>query len=131
MTSTPELTLAATEADFLRAVLDLAHLRGWASYHARPARTLDGWRTPGTGTMAKGWPDLVLVRVRGDDRRCIFAELKSEKGRTTPEQAAVRDLLWQLDWHHWNRDDARWVLPRVEVHVWRPRDWDAIEDTLR
>jgi hypothetical protein len=46
--------------------------------------TEKGWRTSASGTMAAGWPDLVLVRRR--DRRLIFAELKREGQDLRPEQ---------------------------------------------
>ncbi len=100
-----------SEASFMAQVLALAKLRGFKTCHFRPARTaLGGWRTPIQGD-GKGFVDLVLVR-----ERVLFCELKSDTGRTTPEQAA-------------------WVsnLRRAgqEVYVWRPKDWPEIEEALR
>lgn len=95
-----------TEDDLLRAVIDLAHLRGWLVVHHRPARTEKGWRTPTQGD--KGVPDLILAR-RGV---VILAELKSDRGRLTLEQMAWRDALGQ----HWR--------------VWRPADLPRIVEEL-
>lgn len=101
-----------TENDLLAGVLDLLRLFGWRSIHVRPARTAHGWRTPvqGDGT---GWPD--LYAVRGD--RALAAELKADRGRVSPEQAAWLDALRAAG---------------VSVHVWRPADYpDAIAAVLR
>ncbi len=101
-----------TEAELLDAVVDLGHLFGWRAAHFRPARTAHGWRTPVAADGA-GWPDLTLVR--GD--RLVFAELKSERGKTTTEQTEWLEHLDKV----------------AEVHVWRPGDWadGAIETVLR
>ena len=53
-----------------------------------------------------GFPDLVLVR-----ERVIFAELKSETGRLSPEQKTWGDKLFIAD---------------CEIYNWRPSDWDKI-----
>ena len=92
----------------MQQVVDLAHLRGWRCHHDRPARTDKGWRTAIQGD--KGFPDLVLAR-KG---RVIFAELKSETGKTTHQQNA-----WLA---HLGHD--------VEVYLWRPRDLDHIAQVL-
>ena len=135
-----------TEAAFLKQVLDLAHLRGWSTYHPRPGRTLDSWRTAGTGTMAKGFPDLVLARPP----TLIFAELKRDGGKLTPEQAHVLEVLAQfmvevpeipddfpipkqrsyLDGIIAGLDKALAESPKIAVAVWRPRNWSAIEEAL-
>lgn len=99
-----------TEAAFQAQVIELAHLFGWRVAHFRPALTKHGWRTP-VSADGKGFPDLVLVRRK----RLIFAELKSQRGRLSPEQR---------DW--WE------ALTHVaEAYVWRPSDWPAIEAELR
>jgi hypothetical protein len=106
--------LHETEATFTRAVLQLAKLRGWRSAHFRPGRVMRGGRwtyeTPIDGD-AKGFPDLVLIR----GRRLLVAELKSGRGRTTPEQ------------EQWL---AAFRLAGVEAFVWKPGDWPAVEATL-
>lgn len=111
--------LPVSEESLQSAVIDLAQLRGWKVAHFAPARTEKGWRTP-VRADGKGFPDLVLVK----GRRLIFAELKSQKGRVSPEQAAWLDAL---------SGDA-FLAPGeyrdVEVKVWRPADWPEIEAVL-
>lgn len=99
-----------TEAHFQQQVIALAQLCGWRVFHARPARTKDGqWRTPVAGD-GKGFFDLVLMR-----ERVIFAELKTNKGTLTRDQ------------HDWREAATR---AGATAEVWRPRDWNQIEDTL-
>ena len=91
----------ATEKQFQRQILDLAHLQGWRAYHT--------W----TGVhSAPGFPDLVLVR--GD--RCVFVEVKTESGKVTPAQREWLDALVQTG---------------NEVNIWRPGDWPDIERILK
>lgn len=63
-----------------------------------------------------GWPDLVLLRAR--DRRLVFVELKAEKGKLSPRQAEVLELL---------------ATCGLDVRVWRPSDLasGAIAEVLR
>lgn len=101
-------------------VTTLAALRGWLWVHFRPARTERSWRTPVSGPLGKGWPDLVLFREA--DRRLIFAELKRDGATTT------RDQDWVIELLDWLSIDA----PRtIQVHLWHPADWSKIEATLR
>lgn len=109
-----------TERDFQQAVMDLAHLSGWETLHVRTSMQQGRYLTATTGTMAKGWPDLVLIhRSR---QRLLIVELKADKGRLRPDQSRVLSMLWQViegpgrDW--------------VQVAVWKPADWDLIEATL-
>jgi hypothetical protein len=101
-----------SERDFTDQILDLAKLLGWTRAHFRPAMTKHGWRTPVQGDGV-GFPDLILVRPP----RLIAAELKTKVGKLRPEQTAWLDLLR--------------ACPGVEVHVWRPADFDDITATLR
>ncbi len=103
-----------SETEFQRQVTDLAELFGWEWVHFRPAQTAKGWRTPVSGPLGAGWVDLVLVRVR--DQRLVFAELKSDKGRVTPEQAFVHEVL---------------AAAGYPVNVWRPADFEVIAEVLR
>ena len=91
-----------TEKEFLQQVRDLAKLCGWLVYHTHDSR-----RSP------EGFPDLVLVR----NDKIIFAELKSEKGRTTSAQE-----MWLK---------ALEKVPGVDVYLWRPSDWDRVVEVLR
>ena len=108
-------------------IAELATILGWEHVAFRAAFTKGrGWRTPGTGTMAKGWPDMTLVRAR--DRRLIFAELKGSKAaKLMPDQERVLDVLRSLD-GSWADHDSRVT---IEVFVWRPDDWPQIEQVLR
>lgn len=108
-----------SEAELQQAVIDTARTLGWRVAHFRPAQTRHGWRTP-VAADGKGFPDLVLVhRERG---RLIFAEMKSDKGRTTPEQDAWLAGLQAV---------AELVPDVVSVHVWTPADWpERIVETL-
>jgi hypothetical protein len=100
---------ALTERDFQRQVTDLAAMLGWTWLHIRPAQTEHGWRTPISGPLGKGWPDLVLVSPMR--RRTIAAELKRELGGDpTPDQAYVHSMLEAAGW---------------TVRVWRPSDMTA------
>lgn len=96
-----------TEAQFLRAVIEYAQLHKWRVFHARPARTAKGWRTPVQGDGV-GFVDLVLAR----NKRVIFAELKIEKASLTETQRA-------------------WCFELPDAQVWRPIDWPLIEETLK
>ena len=91
-----------TEAAFLRQVRDLARILGWATYHPFLSR----W-------SERGFPDLTLVRPP----RVILAELKTEHGKTTPDQDRWLGLLG--------------ACPGVETFLWRPADLDAIAAVLR
>jgi len=95
------------EKDFSRRVQELATLYGWRVYQVPDSRR---------ASMA-GWPDLTMYRV--SDQRMVLAELKREKGRLSPAQVVILDELKDL-------------APRLalEVHVWRPSDWDEIVSTL-
>ena len=120
-----------TEAQFMRQVTDLAMKCGWHWIHVRPAaqmnRTktmINRYTTPTTGTLGKGWPDLVLINAR--QHRLIFAELKREVGETSPEQDVVLDILRNaLDWRRIGVAPSVDVAA-VEVYVWRPSDIEHI-----
>jgi VRR-NUC domain len=133
MTRVAGVSRGNPELDFRRQVIDLANLYRWEHVGWRPAKTEDGWRTPGTGTMAKGWPDLTLVRTR--DGRLIFAELKSDTGRLSDDQKQVLGILAAFggDWTRHLVDAGVYnvVALRIETCVWRPRDLEEVKATLR
>lgn len=101
-----------TEAEFLRQVLQLARVCGWRVLHLRPARTRAGWRTAVQGDGV-GFPDILAVHP---SRGLFVAELKSARGRLTPEQA-----LWLQAFHR----------AGVLCYIFRPDDWPAIEAVLK
>lgn len=105
------MTQGISERDFLRQVCELASFRGWEWLHLRPGMTRDSWRTPISGSLGKGWPDLVLVR----SDRILFVELKRDGLDATSEQWSVLRVL----------------APIGECYVWHPADWALVESTLR
>ena len=100
-----------TEEDRLKAdVVKLAHLLGWRVYTIRRSD-----QAKVQGRTGKGYPDLTMVR----DGRVWIVELKSARGKATPEQEAWLDA-WE-------------AVPGVEVGLWRPAHWldGTIERALR
>jgi hypothetical protein len=100
----------AKEAIFQDAVKHIALMCGWLVDHTPPMRYPNG--AIRTGGM-KGKPDLCLIHPAG--RGIIWAELKTEKGRLTPEQEKVIHAL---------RANG------AEVYVWRPSMLDLIATRL-
>jgi len=92
-------------------VTSLAERMHWDWVHFRPAQTEQGWRTPVSGTLGKGYPDLLLCKAG----RLLFRELKSDTGRISDEQRAVLDTLREAG---------------ADACVWRPRDWDEVVEVL-
>jgi len=90
------------ERTFQAAIVELARLAGWRTYH-----TFDSRRSE------SGFPDLCMTR----GGRLLAVELKAMKGKVS---LAQREWLAALA-----------SCPGVEVHIWRPGDWDEIERTLR
>jgi len=92
-----------TEKQFEAQVKDLAKV-----FHA------DAYYHPFLSTWSvKGFPDLTIIRVP----RLIFAELKTETGKISPEQQKWHDLLNQCT--------------SIEAHIWRPAQFDEIVGILR
>lgn len=90
-----------TEADFQKTVIGIAKRNGWLIYHAVPAQVRPGvWRTTYTGD--RGFPDLMMVHPK---RGGLFVELKTGRGKVTPEQERWIDTLQQAGY---------------EAYVWRP-----------
>jgi hypothetical protein len=100
-----------SEQEFTDQVLQLAGLYRWRTFHVRPGRTANGWRTPVQGD-GKGFPDLLLLR----GGRIVVAELKVGTRQTTVEQD---------DWL------AAWEATGAEVFVWRPCNWNQIVEVLK
>ena len=91
-----------TEKQWLHQVTDLAKLYRWRTYHP--------WLSIHS---ARGWPDLALVRPP----RLVLAELKTDRGKTTPSQDEWLELLG--------------ACPGVEVYLWRPADFNDVVRMLR
>lgn len=124
MTAATKPLLSATEAEFQNLVVEYAQIRGWLVMHTRPARTERGWRTPLQGDA--GYPDLTMAR-RG---RVVIAELKSESGKVTREQAAWLQHLSARVVKEYDPSNADVDAPPLEVYLWRPRDWERIKEVL-
>lgn len=94
--------LTLNERDFQSQVREVAKVLGWTVF-----TTWNSYNSPA------GEPDLRMVRPP----RVIFAELKSERGRTTVAQEEALELLRECT--------------GVEAYLWRPSDWDEIVACLQ
>jgi hypothetical protein len=113
MVTEPLFKVELSESQFQGQVQELATLYGWEYMHIRPGLNQRGaWRTPISGTLGAGWPDLILVR----GNQMIFAELKSEKGKLTAAQVTVLNAL---------------EATGCKVFCWKPSDWDSVVEALR
>jgi len=105
------MTIPLTEAQFQKQVTDLATRLGWSWLHIERMGNDQGrWRTPTSGPLGTGWPDLVLVRGSS----LIWAELKAQKGKLTGVQG---DVLRILDRVH-------------PYYIWRPSDFNQVLEVL-
>jgi len=99
------------ERIFTAQIIQLCKAFGWRVAHFRPGMTKRGrWKTAMSGDI--GFPDLVMARPP----RLIFAELKSAKGRISPEQAIWLEYVGRCN---------------VEKYEWRPAMINEIERILR
>lgn len=128
MTKPHDLNPTISETAFKDLIIEFARLRGWLIHHDRPAQNHKGkWASHIQGDP--GFPDLVLAR-RG---RVIFAELKTEKGNLGEHQERWMDELTEPVWDEACADHNH-SCPHVEsllVRVWRPSDWDVVQEVLR
>ena len=95
--------IKVTEADLREQVRDLCKLFGWDMKF-----TWSSIHSP------KGMLDLLLINR--EQKRVIFAELKSEKGKMTPEQQETFDELQACG---------------QECYLWRPGDIESIASLLK
>ena len=84
-------------------IVELARNTGWLVYHPYDSRRSE-----------PGFPDLVMTKPK----RLVIAEIKTEKGKTSPAQDKWLETLKTVE--------AR----GVKVKLWRPSDWPEIERTL-
>jgi hypothetical protein len=100
-----------TEAQLKNWVIELAQRFGWLVHHDLPAQYGNGrWATPVQGFA--GFPDLVLAHPSG---QLLFAELKSDKGKTSTRQDTWLGIL---------------SLAGIENYIWRPKDCEYIQHRL-
>ena len=132
------------ESDFASWFEDLLDTYGYRWMHPRPGRVKRGGRdvyeTDYTGH--KGFPDYVICHEQ--KRRLLFVELKSEKGKMSPDQQLWFDTLKEcvkmitlepvpavgnkpVRYDKWLGQ----VIPSFEVYVWRPSDRGDIEEVLK
>ena len=79
------MTVEISEADWQAQFTELGGLLGWRVMHVR--RSIGKGKRWTTATSIVGWPDVFCYHpVKGWH---FAAELKSEKGKTTPEQDEV------------------------------------------
>jgi hypothetical protein len=108
MAKTPELFSPEVmmrldrERDFQTLVEGMMRANRWSVYSVR--------RSDLAQASLAGYPDITAWRV--EDRRLIFAELKTDTGRVSAAQEAVLDELRQL--------------PSAEVYLWRPKNLEEI-----
>ena len=89
-----------TERELLDAVRDACRWAGLLCYHTHDSRRSE-----------PGWPDLVVV-----GKSVLYRELKSDRGRLTPDQRTWLDRLSQAG---------------ADADVWRPDDWpDRVLDEI-
>lgn len=93
---------AIPEAEFQRQIIEAAEANGWYV-----------WRDNDSRRNRAGFPDLLLIR----GATLLFLEIKTEKGRVHPEQAAVIARLKQVRYVH--------------ADVVRPSNWPDLEPVLR
>ena len=101
---------ALSELEWQMKVVQYAHDHHWYWLHIPRSRVGRVWLTRADGTLAKGWFDLLLIR----GNEVIGAELKTAKGKLRPDQITVHEHC------HW----------ALKVYVWRPEDWDEVQDVL-
>lgn len=94
-----------SEKDLERAIAEMARFLGFMVFHARPAQTNKGWRTP-VAYDGKGFPDLTLV----GNERVIFLEIKTEIGKVSPDQSRWSEQIIQSG---------------AEYFLLRPSDWTS------
>jgi hypothetical protein len=93
-----------SERQFQDMILELCKWLGLLVYHVN--------RSDKGVVSSKGFPDLVIVGPMGT----VFAELKSQTGTVSTEQKEWLALLARSNDH---------------VYVWRPEDWDYVQQVLK
>lgn len=96
---TPVTVPEVTEADWQAKILGYARLRGWQDWHDNDSRRNDA-----------GLPDLILWHPTAGGH--LMVEVKKQTGRLRPAQA---------------RTIASMRAAGIEVHIWRPSDWAAVQ----
>ncbi len=112
-----------SETAFASQVEDLLLRFGWRWMHIKPAMPGKGAWLSRTNPEGKGFPDYMAVRPP----RLLFAELKDQYSKTTPEQEAwLEDLRGRR-----RKVRLDTVVNSPEIYLWRPDDLPEIIDKLR
>ena len=96
------LDTAQPEAEYQEQIIQLAEACGWLVWHDQDSRR-----------NRAGLPDLLMVR----GPVLLFIEVKTEKGKVSPEQEAFIGRLKQVKY--------------VDADVVRPHQWEQIAQVLR
>jgi hypothetical protein len=115
MKLTPNLI---SEREFKNSIVALARDLGWLVHHDLPSQRANGsWATATQGDS--GFPDLVLVHpgnmVTGLKPMVVFAELKTQRGKTTASQEQWLTALRACG---------------QMAFVWRPAQMQEIQELL-
>lgn len=93
--------LPELEQPFQKQITDLLTALGYDWLHSYPLRDRHNrWRTSLSGSLAKGWPDLLVMRAL----YVGVIEVKTDKGRFRPEQLPMLERLSHSSF------DFVWVL---------------------
>ena len=103
-----------TESAYQDLVADYLRLHKFKVFHARPAQTGRGWKTP-VQYDGKGFVDLLCV----GHGRVIAIEIKVGRGRLTAEQTEWAEAFLDLD----DKVGAYWHLT--------PEGWDGFVKWLK
>lgn len=95
-----------SERQFQSFVIARALNNGWTYYHAPDNKPDKNGRIQ--SGIVKGFPDLVLLK----GSKLVFAELKTETGRVSPEQ---KEWLAKLS------------ATGCETYIWRPSQWKEVD----
>lgn len=102
-----------TEAEWQTKVVETAQWFGWRVAHFENAQNRRGRYGAQVRYDGKGFPDLVLVHP--ERWLTLFRELKTDRGKLTPEQEAWGKAL---------------LHGASDYEVWRPSDWPVVLHTL-
>jgi len=108
-----------SETAFATQVEHLLRQYGWRFMHIKPSVMQSGRWASSMNPEGKGYPDYTAVR-RG---RLLFIELKSERGKISPDQEEWLDDLINVA-RHTN-------FQEIQVYEWRPHMVEEISEILR
>ena len=106
------MVVPITEREFQQQVTELASRLGWHWLHVERMGNAQGqWRTPVSGPLGRGFPDLLMVRRS----TFLFAELKAQGKYPSELQKTALKILG---------------LATPHCYIWRPSDFPQIVEVL-